>query len=70
MTPAMNWDLIEGNWKQFQSHVKERWSRLTDDHIDTIAGKRDRLAGKIQDAYGITKAQAELQVKTFERDLS
>jgi uncharacterized protein YjbJ (UPF0337 family) len=70
MTPAMNWDLIEGNWKQFQGHVRERWGRLTDGDIDTIAGKRDRLAGTIQDAYGITKAQAELQVKTFERDLS
>jgi uncharacterized protein YjbJ (UPF0337 family) len=70
MTPAMNWDLIEGNWKQFQGHVRERWGRLTDDHIDTIAGKRDRLTGTIQDAYGITKAQAELQVKTFESDLT
>jgi len=70
MTPGMNWALIEGNWKQFQGRVRERWGRLTDDHIDTIAGKRDRLAGKIQDAYGITKAQAESQVKTFESDLS
>ena len=70
MTPAMNWDLIEGNWKQFQGHVRERWGRLTDGDIDTIAGKRERLAGTIQDAYGITKAQAELQVKTFERDLT
>jgi uncharacterized protein YjbJ (UPF0337 family) len=70
MTPAMNWDLIEGNWKQFQGHVRERWGRLTDDQIDTIAGKRDRLAGTIQDAYGISKAQAEMQVKTFERDLT
>jgi uncharacterized protein YjbJ (UPF0337 family) len=69
MTPAMNWALIEGNWLQFQDCVRERWDRLTDDHIDTIAGKRDRLAGTIQKAYGITKDQAELQVKTFERDL-
>ena len=70
MTPAMNWDLVEGNWKQFQGHVRERWGRLTDDHIDTIAGKRDRLTGTIQATYGITKAQAELQVRTFESDLS
>jgi uncharacterized protein YjbJ (UPF0337 family) len=70
MTSAMNWALIEGNWIQFQGYVRERWDRLTDDHIDTIAGKRDRLAGTIQNAYGITKAQAELQVKTFESDLS
>jgi uncharacterized protein YjbJ (UPF0337 family) len=63
---AMNWDMIEGNWKQFQGHVKEKWGRLTDDHLDTIAGKRDQLAGRIQEAYGITVDQAERQVRAFE----
>jgi len=62
----MNWDIIEGNWKQFKGLVKAKWSRLTDDHLDTIAGKRDQLAGKVQEAYGITKDQAEVQVKAFE----
>ena len=62
----MNWDIIEGNWKQFKGQVKEKWSRLTDDNLDIIAGKRDQLAGKVQEAYGITKDQAEVQVKAFE----
>jgi uncharacterized protein YjbJ (UPF0337 family) len=47
--------------------VKEKWGKLTDDNLDSIAGKRDRLAGKIQETYGITKDQAELQVKAFEQ---
>jgi uncharacterized protein YjbJ (UPF0337 family) len=64
---TMNWDMIEGNWKQFKGHVKEKWGKLTDDNLDTIAGKRDQLAGKIQETYGITKDQAELQVKAFEQ---
>ena len=63
---AMNWDVIEGNWKQFKGHVKEKWVKLTDDNLDTIAGKRDQLTGRIQETYGITKDQAELQVKAFE----
>jgi uncharacterized protein YjbJ (UPF0337 family) len=63
---TMNWDVIEGNWKQFKGHVKEQWGKLTDDNLDTIAGKRDQLAGRIQEAYGITKDQAEIQVKAFE----
>ena len=63
----MNWDMIEGDWKQFKGQVKEKWGRLTDDNLDTIAGKRDQLAGKIQETYGITKDQAELQVKAFEQ---
>jgi uncharacterized protein YjbJ (UPF0337 family) len=63
---TMNWDVIEGNWKQFKGQVKEQWGKLTDDNLDTIAGKRDQLAGRIQEAYGITKDQAEIQVKAFE----
>ena len=58
----MNWDRIEGNWKQFSGKVKEQWGKLTDDDIDVIAGKRDQLVGKIQEQYGIKKDEAEQQV--------
>jgi uncharacterized protein YjbJ (UPF0337 family) len=62
----MNWDRVEGNWKQFKGKVKEQWGKLTDDHLDTIAGKRDQLAGKVQETYGITRDEAERQIKAFE----
>ena len=62
----MNWDIAEGNWKQFKGHVKEQWGKLTDVHLDAIAGKRDQLVGTIQEAYGISKDQAEVQIKLFE----
>ena len=51
----MNWDVIKGNWKQFKGNVHEQWGKLTDDHLDVIAGKREILSGKIQEAYGVTK---------------
>jgi len=38
----MNWDMIEDNWKQFRGHVKQKWSRLTEDNLDLIADKRDQ----------------------------
>ena len=63
----MNWDIIEGNWKQFQGHVKRKWGRLTDANLDQIAGKRDQLCGQIQESYGITKDQAERWLKAFEK---
>ena len=63
----MNWDMIEGNWKQFQEHVKQKWGRLTDDDLYRIAGKRDQLCGQIQESYGITEDQAERWLKAFER---
>ena len=62
----MNWDLIEGNWKQFKGKVKEQWGKLTDDHLDRIEGKRDQLSGKIQETYIIGKDEAEKQIKDFE----
>jgi uncharacterized protein YjbJ (UPF0337 family) len=62
----MNWDVIKGNWKQFKGNVREQWGNLTDDNLEVIAGKREILSGKIQETYGITKDEAEKQVKAFE----
>jgi uncharacterized protein YjbJ (UPF0337 family) len=62
----MNWDVIEGNWKQFKGLLKEKWCKLTDDNLDMIAGRREQLSGRLQQAYGITKDQAEVQIKAFE----
>lgn len=63
----MNWDLVEGNWKQFKGKVRERWGRLTDDKLEQIKGRRDQLAGRIQEAYGFTKDEVEAQIRDFER---
>ena len=62
----MNWDIVEGSWRQFKGTVRARWGKLTDDHLDVIAGKRDQLSGKIQEAYGITRDEAEKQIRGFE----
>ena len=61
----MNWDRIEGNWKQFRGNAKEQWGKLTDDQLDIVAGKREHLVGKIQEAYGITKEETEKQVSSW-----
>jgi uncharacterized protein YjbJ (UPF0337 family) len=63
---AMNDDRIEGNWKQFKGKVKEQWGKLTDDDLDVIAGRRDQLAGKIQERHGVARDEAERQIKDFE----
>ena len=62
----MNWDMVEGNWKQFKGTVRQAWSKLTDDRLDAIAGKRDRLMRALQEAYGLTSDQAQVQVEAFE----
>lgn len=61
----MNWDRIEGNWKQFKGKVKEKWGKLTDDDLTVIAGKRDQLAGVLQNRYGIAKDEVERELDDF-----
>ena len=57
----MAWDRVEGNWKQFAGKVKEEWGDLTDDEITEARGDREQLEGKIQERYGIEKAEARRQ---------
>lgn len=55
----MNWDTIEGNWKQFKGTVQQKWGKLTEDDLDQLDGTRERLVGKIQERYGKTRDEAE-----------
>lgn len=61
----MDWDRVEGNWKQFRGKVKEQWGKLTDDDLDVIGGKRDQLEGKLQERYGYAKDQARQEVDSW-----
>lgn len=65
----MNWDRIEGNWKQFKGHAKRKWGELTDDDLDKLAGRRDELIGKIQERKGIARDEAEKEVNEWAKAL-
>ncbi len=65
----MNRDTIEGQWTQLKGKVKQQWSKLTDDDIGEIEGRRDELIGRIQERYGVAEDEAKKQVKAFERSL-
>lgn len=65
----MNWDQIEGNWKQFKGKAQAKWGDLTDDEWDVIKGNRERLIGTIQERYGKAREQAEEEVSDFEKNL-
>jgi len=65
----MNWNQVEGNWRQLKGKIKAKWGDLTDDEIDMINGRREELLGKIQKAYGIGQEEAEQQISDFERSL-
>jgi uncharacterized protein YjbJ (UPF0337 family) len=65
----MNWDELEGKWKQITGSVRSRWGKLTDDDVHLIGGKKDQLIGKVQERYGIQKDEAERQVDDWNRTL-
>ena len=58
----MDWNRVEGNWKQFTGKVKEQWGQLTDDDLIVINGRRDQLDGKLQERYGYDKEQVRKNV--------
>lgn len=63
----MNWDVVAGDWTRFKGRVRARWIKLTDPHLDLIAGRREALAGQLRETYGLTGREAETQIKGFEK---
>jgi uncharacterized protein YjbJ (UPF0337 family) len=61
----MNWDRVEGNWKEFKGKAQQQWGKLTNDDLDVIEGKRKELSGKLQARYGYAKDQAEKEIDTW-----
>lgn len=55
----MNWDQVQGNWRQFSGEVRKQWGKLTDDEVDEVGGSREKLLGKLQERYGQSREQAE-----------
>ena len=58
----MDWNRVQGSWKQLEGKLKAKWGLLTDDDLTTIKGSREVLEGKIQERYGLAKDQARKQI--------
>ena len=65
----MNWDQIEGKWKQVKGSAKQQWAKLTDDDLTYASGKKDELVGKIQERYGITREEAQKQADVWSKEV-
>jgi len=66
----MNWDQVEGKWKQMRGSIKQQWGKLTDNDLDVIAGKQDQLVGKIQERYGVSKEEASKQIHDWTNSMN
>ena len=65
----MNWDQIQGKWKQFKGTARAKWGDLTDSDFERINGNREQLIGLIQERYGIAKEAAERQVNEWAQSI-
>lgn len=64
----MNKDIAEGKWTQLKGEIIKRWGKITDDRLDVLKGDATKLAGQVQEAYGISRDEAEEQVRQWEKD--
>ena len=62
---AMDWNRVEGNWKQMKGAVKQQWGKLTDDDLTQINGSQEKLEGIIQERYGIAKDETRKQIDSW-----
>jgi uncharacterized protein YjbJ (UPF0337 family) len=61
----MNEDILQGKWKQVRGEIKSQWGKLTDNDLDRIEGKSEKLAGILQERYGYTRQEAERRIADF-----
>ncbi len=65
----MDWDRIEGNWKQFKGKAKQQWGLFTDDDMNMMNGRRDELEGRLQERYGYGKDRVRNEVDNWLKSL-
>ena len=61
----MNWDRVQGTWKEMKGKVRERWGKLEDSDLEVAAGMRDRLLGRLQARYGQARDKIEQELDEF-----
>jgi len=60
-----NSDELKGQWKQQLGAAKVAWGKLTEDELLQSEGHAEKLAGLVQERYGVVRGEAEAQVKAF-----
>ena len=65
----MNWQEIEGSWEQLKAGMRQQWSKLTDDEIAAVNGRKEHLVQKLQEKYGLAQEAAEEEVEKWRAKL-
>jgi uncharacterized protein YjbJ (UPF0337 family) len=65
----MTWEQIQENWSAYQESAKHAWDKLSTAQLEIVSGDCDRLVRQLEDAYGMSRADAEREVEVWQRSL-
>jgi uncharacterized protein YjbJ (UPF0337 family) len=61
----VNWDRMEGQWKQRRGKAVHHWGKTMNDELSAILGKYEELVGNLQEKYGIAKDEARRRMDDY-----
>lgn len=64
----MNNDTSKGLWRQVKGNIKAAFGRLTDDDLMEIEGNTEAAVGRLQERYGYTRDEAEMEWNRFRKE--
>jgi len=56
---------LKAKWTQVKGETQRKWGKLTNDDLDVIEGDREKLVGKLQEKYDMSREEAEREVDSF-----
>jgi uncharacterized protein YjbJ (UPF0337 family) len=62
----MEWTTIEARWPEYRVAAKQQWGKLSEEQIAGTRGKREYLAKRVQEAYGMSSADTERQINDWQ----
>lgn len=61
----MNEEIFKGKWVEIKGKMRSAWGKLTDDDFTRIQGNHQEIYGRLQQAYGYSKEEAQRAVEKF-----
>jgi len=65
----MNWDRVEGQWKQRRGKAAHHWGKVMNDELAASSGKYKELVGRLQENFGVAKDEAREQIVEFKKNI-
>lgn len=65
----MDWNDIEGSWQVVKTGLRQKWPRLTDEEVESIKGREERLRTLLEEKYGLSHEAARNEIEAWRKSL-